>query len=359
MILNQSEWYEKKTSLLELYSCAPLVSLNTEIQQLEISMQTSNFWNDAQTAANIQKKHTLDTKQIKQWHRLKELVDDIDIAFELEEESSLEGLIKKVIALESELQIQQFLHGAFDTQGVFLSIHAGAGGLDAEDFAGMLVSQYQSFCKNQSWSCTMISLSAGAEAGVKSSTLHITGDFVYGLLKEEAGVHRLIRLSPFNSGNTRETSFALVEILPDSINEQVAIGDIPEEDLRWEYSTSSGKGGQSVNTTYSAVKLYHLPTNITVSCQNERSQVQNKAQALAILKNRLAVVEVQKQDELRQELRGALVSAEWGSQIRTYVLHPYKMVKDHRCNWETADVQGVLDGDVLPVIWAMKKFGLK
>ena len=214
---------------------------------------------------------------------------------------------------------------------------------------------YQAFAKKQGWVSELTYLSAGEEGGVKTATLKIKGQFAFGLLKEEAGVHRLIRLSPFNAGHTRETSFAMVEVLPEGLDEEVEI-DLEEKDLRWDYFMSSGKGGQSVNTTYSAVRVVHLPTGISVTCQNERSQQQNKLQALKYLKNKLAILKLKEQQQLKEELRGDWQSPEWGSQIRSYVMHPYKLVKDHRSGCETQDVEGVLAGEgLLDFIWAMKR----
>jgi len=206
------------------------------------------------------------------------------------------------------------------------------------------------------WEVNLISLSNGEEGGVKSATIEVRGLQSYGYLKEEAGVHRLVRISPFNSGGTRETSFALVEVIPDNVIDEVEAFEIKEEDLKWDTFMAGGKGGQSVNTTYSAVRVTHLPTKIVVVCQNERNQIQNRQIALKHLKNKLAVLEVQKHQELKKELRGEFHSPEWGSQIRNYVLHPYKLVKDTRSGFETTNVDKILEqGELLEIIWSVKK----
>ena len=280
-------------------------------------------------------------------------------AKEIDDKTELEKSLKICQEMVENIQNKKYLSGVFDSSGVMLSIHAGAGGTDAQDWAAMLVGMYTAFAKKQNWNLEIVNLSSGEETGIKSILIKISekvaGENIYGFLKEEAGVHRLVRISPFNAGKTRETSFALVEVLPLGIEDRFEV-KIDEKDLRWDYFMAGGKGGQSVNTTYSAVRLVHIPTNISISSQNQRSQLQNKAEALKILKNRLAVINLQNQAEFRSELKGVFVSAEWGSQIRSYVLHPYKMVKDHRSNWETGDIVSFLEeGNILEAIWSVKK----
>ena len=306
-------------------------------------------------AAEINQQIAVLNKQIDQWLTYKNALEDWQIAFELQDAEQFNQLWQRLQQMTKEIEISQFLTGQFDSRSALLTVYAGAGGVDAQDFAAMLVSMYQAFAKKQGWTSELIYLSVGEEGGVKTATLKIVGQFAFGLLKEEAGVHRLVRLSPFNAGHTRETSFAMVEVLPEGLEEEVEI-ELDEKDLRWDYFMSSGKGGQSVNTTYSAVRVVHLPTGLSVTCQNERSQQQNKIQALKYLKNKLAILELKKQQQLLEEIRGDWQSPEWGSQIRSYVMHPYKLVKDHRSGFETQNVEDILAGEgLLDFIWAMKK----
>lgn len=242
-----------------------------------------------------------------------------------------------------QMRLTTFLSGKYDDHDAIMSIHAGAGGVDAQDWAEMLLRMFTRFCEKKDFKVTIIDQSRGAEAGIKSVVLEIQGHYAYGYLKSEAGVHRLVRLSEFNPAHTRETSFALVEVLP-AIEETEFKLNL--EDVEIEAKTSRGHGGQSVNTTYSAIRSTHKPTGTTVTIQNERSQAQNKEQALKILASKIAALEEEKRQKERLELRGEFHSAEWGNQIRSYVLHPYKLVKDHRTNYETSSAEDVLEGDL-------------
>jgi peptide chain release factor 2 len=339
----------------QILSTVDLVRLKSDQESLQNELAQPEIWNDNQKASNLNQLLSKTSNEIKKLEGIYYELEDLQVAFDLEDELETIRIKNKIDTAIELFQNQQFLNGPFDNQGVFLSIFAGAGGLDAQDWSGILCSMYQSFAKSQGWSCNLVNLSAGEEAGIKSATLEIKGDNVYGLLKEEAGVHRLVRISPFNSGGTRETSFAMIEVMPNNLATKIEI-KIEDKDLRMDTFMSSGKGGQGVNTTYSAVRLVHLPTNISVACQEERSQIMNKARAMEILKNKLAVIELQKQKEFERELKGAVVSNEWGSQIRNYVMHPYKLVKDLRSGWETTDIAKVIEyGELLPIIWSVKK----
>ena len=237
-----------------------------------------------------------------------------------------------------------------------LEVHSGAGGTEACDWANMLLRMYMRFCEQNNFKYEIISYLEGDEAGIKSATLKITGDYAYGNLRGEKGVHRLVRLSPFDANNKRHTSFASVDIIPE-FQEDVNI-EIDDKDLKIDVYRSSGAGGQHVNTTDSAVRITHLPTKIVVTCQNERSQIQNRETAMKILKGKLKLIEIEKQQEELKKVKGENANIEFGSQIRSYVMHPYSMVKDHRTNYETSDVNGVMDGNINDFIDAYLKYSL-
>jgi peptide chain release factor 2 len=318
-------------------------------------MEEPNIWDDQDKATKISKNIKLLEDKIAAINFLIKQVSDVKAALDLGDEDLIQTNVILLEKLHNEFQEKNFLDEKYDLNDCLLTIHAGAGGVDAEDFAAMLCAMYQSFSKTQGYSFQTVHIDVGEEGGLKTVTLEIKGDYAYGLLKEEVGVHRLVRISPFNAGKTRETSFASVEVLPRNVDDSSKI-EIKEEDLKWDYSTSSGNGGQSVNTTYSAVRLTHLPTNTHVSCQNERSQLQNKAMALKYLKDKLAVIELERQRQAIKELKGEINSVEWGSQIRHYVLHPYKLVKDVRSGWETSNVLDVLEqGNIIDIIWSVKR----
>lgn len=356
-MFTKQEFEDKLSHFRQVVTTEEVNELVKTKTELEAKTLESGFWDNSQEASKISKEIAELEAEIGSLHGYLKKLDDLVAAFEMADESELASTLTILEEDYKRIEFQKYLNGRFDSRDALLSVHAGAGGVDAQDFASMLVAMYQGFAKKQNWTGELIYLSSGEEGGVKSATIKISGRFAYGLLKEEAGVHRLVRLSPFNSGNTRETSFALVEVLPEGLDEQIEV-DIKDEDLSWDYFMASGKGGQSVNTTYSAVRVVHQPTGISVSCQNERSQQQNKQTALKYLKNKLAVIEMKKQREMASELKGELQSAEWGSQIRSYVNHPYKLVKDHRSGHELQNVDRVFDGgELLEFIWAMKKSG--
>ncbi|MFA5994447.1 MAG: peptide chain release factor 2, partial [Parcubacteria group bacterium] len=307
------------------------------------------FWDDSQKASGIMQEVEELRREIQELSTLETELDELlemagIISEDGEESLEIEKRIVEIEVLIDKLEFKILLGGEYDRSDVIMAIHAGAGGVDAQDWTEMLLRMYLRFCEKKGWRTKILSESRGGEAGIKSVTLEISGPYAYGYLQSEAGVHRLVRLSPFNSDNLRQTSFALVEILP--VIEEMAEVQINPQDVRVDVFRSSGAGGQSVNTTDSAVRITHIPTQTVVTCQNERSQLQNKEQAMKILRAKLHQQHLALKEAEKKQLRGEYASAEWGSQIRSYVVHPYKMVKDHRTKHETTDAEGVLAGDL-------------
>jgi peptide chain release factor 2 len=278
----------------------------------------------------------------------KQLRDLLELA-EMDDESIWEELETEVGTLERDLDkraFQEMLSGKYDTEDALLAIHAGAGGTDSQDWAEMLQRMYLRWAEQRNYKVEILDLTVGEEAGIKSTTLAISGKYAFGYLRSEKGTHRLVRISPFDSANRRHTSFVLVEVLPQINDDNAADIVINPKDLRVDVYKSSGAGGQSVQKNSTAVRMTHLPTGIVVTCQNERSQLQNRENALKVLKARLLELKAAEQKEELDGLRGEYTKAEWGSQIRSYVLHPYQLVKDHRTEHEMGNTQAVLDGDL-------------
>jgi len=330
-----------------------LDSSQDQVHELEIQMTAADFWNDQDSAKLISQEVAERKDQIEVWQNIiKDIEDALDMLALAEQEENaevqkeLESSIESLQKRYDKLELQTLLSEPTDLNNAILTIHAGAGGTDAMDWAGMLLRMYTRFAESQGWKIEIIESSPNEEAGYKSIQLSIKGRYVYGYLKSEAGVHRLVRISPFDAEKMRHTAFALVEIIPelDELSEKNI--EIEEKDLRIDTFMSSGCGGQGVNTTYSAVRITHIPTNTVVTCQNERSQLQNKATAMVVLKSRLFQRMLEERAEKLDELKGGHKSPEWGNQIRSYVLHPYKMVKDHRTKYQVQDIEKVLDGDL-------------
>jgi peptide chain release factor 2 len=289
--------------------------------------------------------------ELQGWDALLRRVDDALELVEIGEDDLKDELEKEVQAITKEVENREFtamLSGDYDRGDALLAIHAGAGGNDAQDWAEMVQRMYLRWAEKRGFETEVLDLTPGEEAGIKSTTISISGKYAYGYLRSEKGVHRLVRISPFDSSNRRHTSFVLVEILP-QVEDDASI-DINPNDLRIDTFRSAGAGGQSVQKNDTAVRITHVPTGIVASCQNERSQTQNREMALKVLKARLLELKHQEHKEKIEELRGEYQKAEWGSQIRSYVLHPYHMVKDHRTDFEIGNTEAVLDGDLDPFI---------
>lgn len=283
--------------------------------------------------------------EVESWRSLKQRITDaLEIAL-LEDESLIPELENEMAAIVSDLNIREFdamLSGEYDRGDAMLAIHAGAGGTDSQDWTAMLQRMYLRWAESRGYETEILDTTEGEEAGIKSVTISVEGAYAYGYLRAEKGVHRLVRLSPFDASHRRHTSFALVEVLP-QVDDSTEI-KINPNDLRVDTYRSAGAGGQNVQKNDTAVRITHLPTGMVVTCQNERSQIQNKENAMRVLRARLLVQKQAEQAEQLAELRGEYTKAEWGSQIRSYVLHPYQMVKDHRTNFEVGNAQTVLDG---------------
>lgn len=314
-------------------------------------MSVPGFWDDREQAAGVARTADGIREELATWQSIEREVNDaislVETALSEGDASLQDDLRQTTEELESRFHRLEFtvlLSGKYDDHDAILAIHAGTGGVDAQDWAGILNRMYARFIEQRGWQATLIHSSTGNEAGIKSVMFAVRGRYAFGYLKAEAGVHRLVRISPYDAEKMRHTSFALVEVIPD-LGEDEDI-EIIDKDIRIDVYRASGHGGQGVNTTDSAVRIVHLPTGITVSCQNERSQTQNKATAMKVLKAKLLQRQEQERQAVEQKLRGEYQSAEWGNQIRSYVLQPYTMVKDHRTGAETANVQKVLDGDL-------------
>lgn len=331
-----------------IYWCVfDLPAKETELEELQRQSQDPDLWGDPEYAQRVMKNLAGLGDEVEQWHKLSQRVKDALELAELEDESLRSELEKEVEEIEAELDRQEFdamLSGKYDRGDALLAIHAGAGGTDSQDWAEMLERMYLRWGEQHGYETEILDLSPGEEAGIKSVTIAVDGRYAYGYLRPEKGVHRLVRLSPYDSAHRRHTSFALVEVLP-QVEDDTTV-EINPNDLRIDTYRSAGAGGQNVQKNDTAVRITHLPTGIVVTCQNERSQTQNKENAMRVLRARLLELKQQEQEEKIAELRGEYQKAEWGSQIRSYVLHPYQMVKDHRTDFEAGNTQAVLDGDI-------------
>lgn len=347
----------KRLNELSAHIDAALVRLHIEdhqheIAELEAQLAISEIWHNPQHAQDLSKQLAASKRMVDPWLTLKAQVDDIQELMELGDDELIGEFDAQIRAFETEydtLRKDLLFDGELDDHNAILRLSAGVGGTDAQDWTEIMERMYLRWAERSEMSTSIVERSAGEEAGIKSVVIEVVGPFAYGKLKSEHGVHRLVRLSPFNSNNLRQTSFALVEVLPQiDAPSEVQIDD---KDLKIDVFRAGGHGGQSVNTTDSAVRVTHIPTGIIVSIQNERSQLQNKEMAMKILRSKLAQMQLEQHTASISELQAG-ESANWGSQIRNYVLHPYTLVKDTRTKFETNNAQGVLDGDLTPFMEA-------
>lgn len=345
------EWNGYALPLQELEEALHIPQTRDQIAELENRAQEPGFWDDAQRAQEIQTRLTHLQRKVERFQALKLQYEDLDVLIDLGNETEDPELVAEAgeqwtafeAAFEA-LRLETLLTGEYDTNNAILTLHAGAGGTEAQDWTQMLYRMYTRWAENHGFSLKLLDLLDGDEAGIKSVSFEVNGENAYGYLKSELGVHRLVRISPFDSSGRRHTSFASLEVLPE-LDDSIDI-QIRSEDLRVDTYRSSGAGGQHVNKTESAIRITHLPTGVVVSCQTERSQIQNRETAMNMLKSKLFAMARAAQMDKIDDLKGNQMDIGWGSQIRSYVFCPYTMVKDHRTNFECTDVQAVMDGEL-------------
>jgi len=334
--------------------------MKRELSEIESEMSSPDFWNDSQRAQKLSQERNRIEAQLNAFSSVERKLEDSEVLIEMAEEEGEEELLKeaeenlKEVERElNELEVKKVLSGEYDKNNAIVTIHAGAGGTESCDWAEMLMRMYLRWAERKGFEVEILDLQENEEAGIKSATLLIKGAYAYGLLKSEHGIHRLVRISPFDANARRHTSFSGVIVVPE-IDDEIEI-EIREEDIRVDTYRASGAGGQHVNKTDSAVRITHIPTGIVVTCQSERSQIQNRQRAMKILKARLYELEMRKREEKIAEAKGEHKSIAWGNQIRSYVFQPYQLVKDHRTGVETSNVNAVMDGDIDQFIEAYLK----
>ncbi|MFN7904447.1 MAG: peptide chain release factor 2 [Pseudobdellovibrionaceae bacterium] len=330
------------------------------IDEINLASENPQVWGKPEEMQKLNKERAMIERELSEWKSFSQGLDDVKVLLEMASEAQDENTfsemkleLQKVAELGTALELKRILNGELDANGAYLTINSGAGGTEASDWAGMLYRMFTRWAQKKGFSCEIIDMNEAEQAGIKSCTLLISGAYAYGYLKAESGVHRLVRISPFDSNARRHTSFASVFVWAE-VDDDIEI-EVRPDDLKVETFRSSGAGGQHVNKTDSAVRMYHLPSGIVVSCQTQRSQIQNREKALKMLKAALYEKEVEKKNAEKDAMNATKKANEWGSQIRSYVMHPYQMVKDHRTDYETNQVQDVMDGDLDGFVMAFLK----
>jgi len=325
--------------------------LKEKQKKLAALTEEESFWSDQENAKRVLKEKKSIENKLAEYESVVTMYEDVETLIELAEEEGESSLVDEIkaayeeaVSKIEEFRIKTLLNGKYDGNNAIISIHAGSGGTDAMDWAAMLLRMYTRWCESKDYKVQLLDMQDDASAGIKSATLRVEGEYAYGYLKNEKGVHRIVRISPFDSSGRRHTSFSSLDVMPE-IDDDVTV-DINPDDLRIDTFRSSGAGGQHVNKTDSAIRITHIPTNIVVTCQNERSQHQNKDMAMKVLTSKLLELKEQEHKDNLAELAGDYSQITWGSQIRSYVFHPYSMVKDHRTNAEVGNVQAVMDGKI-------------
>lgn len=340
--------------ILSTWDLLHIDDLIDEQQSLQQKMEVAGFWSNQEDATRVSKRESEIQEEVQTWKKMQTDTNEL-LALIADLEKQRDESLQQEVKKQTEELNKQFEHlefyllmnGKHDQNNAIVAVHAGSGGTEAQDWAEMLRRMVFRYCEKKGWKTIILDESMGQEAGIKSCVFRVEGRFAYGHLQSEHGTHRLVRLSPFNADALRQTSFALIEVIPEVETTEM---NFDPKDLRIDTFMAGGKGGQSVNTTYSAVRIVHIPTGITVQCQNERSQLQNRESALKVLHSKLQKLQEEQNEKERLELRGEYKSAQWGNQIRSYVLHPYKMVKDLRTRYETKNPDDVLGGNLDPLV---------